>query len=190
MQHLRACHLFLWGIQCRTRAGNAWSSLMLLPRQEEPEEAEAAQPAAKAKGGRKKTSKRDVSFAALEDEEDLAAAPAGNVLPCTASCHDDLILWHAMEEPFQDCLGHTSLLSSCQFSAEEPADQPHANGDAAPEGDDTNAAQEEPQLHRKPKAGKKKKSKRAIGFDMLDEDEDEAVSSAAGECLPSFALVL
>lgn len=76
------------------------------------------------------------------------------------------------------------------FPAEEPADQPHANGDAAPEGDDTNAAQEEPQLHRKPKAGKKKKSKRDIGFDMLDEDEDEAVSSAAGTCLPSFALVL
>jgi tRNA-binding EMAP/Myf-like protein len=84
--------------------------------QEDPEEAEAAQPAAKAKGGKKKKSKRDVSFAALEDEEDLAAAPAGNVLPRTASCRDDSILWHAMEEPFRDCLGHTSLLSSCQCS--------------------------------------------------------------------------
>lgn len=71
--------------------------------------------------------------------------------------------------------------------AEEPADQPQANGHAASEGDDTNAAQEAPQLHRKPKAGKNKKSKRDIGFDMLDEDEDEALSLAAGECLPRFA---
>jgi hypothetical protein len=65
--------------------------------------------------------------------------------------------------------------------ADEPADQPQTNGDAASEGDDANAAQEEPQLHRKPKASKKKKSKRDIGFDMLDEDEADAASSAAGE---------
>jgi hypothetical protein len=44
----------------------------MLPLQEEPEEEEAPQPAARAKGGKKKKSKRELSFADLEDEEPAA----------------------------------------------------------------------------------------------------------------------
>lgn len=50
---------------------------LLLP-QEEPEE--APQAAAKGKGGKKKKSKRDISFDLLDEEDEPAAAPAGAFL--------------------------------------------------------------------------------------------------------------
>jgi hypothetical protein len=44
--------------------------------------------------------------------------------------------------------------------------------------------QEEPQVRGKPKGGKKKKSKRDISFDLLDEDEEAAAAESAGSQLP------
>lgn len=48
--------------------------------QEELEEEAAVQPAAKPKGGKKKKSKRDISFDLLDEDEEPAAVTAGGLL--------------------------------------------------------------------------------------------------------------